>query len=85
MERAVHDNGSAPAEPAYEVNEKRTREKNDGNEKVSMDDDEKIEIDSERGPSPRKIGIIPSKTRYQNGRNQTYKKRPEEVRVRKQA
>ena len=36
-------------EPAYEVNEKRTREKNDGNEKVSMDDDEKIEVDSDKG------------------------------------
>ena len=34
-------------EPAYEVNEKRTREKNDGNDDVSMDDSEKIEADSD--------------------------------------
>ena len=36
-------------EPAYEVNEKRTRDKNDSNEKMSMDDDEKIEVDSDKG------------------------------------
>ena len=34
-------------EPACEVNEKVTREKNDGNEDVSMDDNEKIEADSD--------------------------------------
>ena len=33
-------------EPACEVNEKGTREKNDGNEDVSMDDNEKIDADS---------------------------------------
>ena len=31
-------------EPACEVNEKGTREKNDGNEKTSMGDNEKIEV-----------------------------------------
>ena len=36
-------------EPACEVNEKGTREKNDGNEDVSMDDDEKIDADSDAG------------------------------------
>ena len=36
-------------EPACEVNEKGTREKNDGNEDVSMDDNEKIEVDSDKG------------------------------------
>ena len=36
-------------EPAYEVNEKGTREKNDGNEDVSMDDNENIEMDSDKG------------------------------------
>ena len=36
-----------PVEPACEVNEKGTREKNDGNEDVSMDDKEKIEVDSD--------------------------------------
>ena len=34
-------------EPACEVNERGTREKNDGNEKLSLDDNEKIEADSE--------------------------------------
>ena len=34
-------------EPACEVNEKGTREKNDVNEDVSMDDNEKIEADSD--------------------------------------
>ena len=33
-------------EPACEVNEKGTREKNGGNEDVSMDDNDKIEVDS---------------------------------------
>ena len=34
-------------ETACEVNEKGTREKNDGNEDLSLDDNEKIEADSE--------------------------------------
>ena len=34
-------------EPACQVNEKGTREKNDGNEGMSLDDNEKIEADSE--------------------------------------
>ena len=34
-------------EPACQVNEKGTREKNDGNEDLSLDDNEKIEADSE--------------------------------------
>ena len=34
-------------EPACEVNEKSTREQNDGNEDLSLDDNEKIEADSE--------------------------------------
>ena len=36
-------------ELACEVNEKGTREKNDGNENVSMDDNEKIEVGSDEG------------------------------------
>ena len=36
-------------EPACEVNEKSTKEKNDGNENVSMDDNEKIEVYSDKG------------------------------------
>ena len=39
-------------EPACQVNEKGTREKNDGNEDVSMDDNEKIEVDSDEGFFP---------------------------------
>ena len=34
-------------EPACEVNEKGTRDKNDGNENLSLDDNEKIDADSE--------------------------------------
>ena len=34
-------------EPACEVNEKGTREKNDGNENLSLDDNEKKEVESE--------------------------------------
>ena len=36
-------------EPAREVNEKGTREKNDGHESMSMDDNEKIEVGSGQG------------------------------------
>ena len=36
-------------EPACEVNEKGTRVKNDGNENMSMDDNEKKEADSDGG------------------------------------
>ena len=36
-------------EPACEVNEKGTRENNDGSENMSMDDNEKIEADSDGG------------------------------------
>ena len=36
-------------EPACEVKEKGTREKNDGNENLSLDDNEKIEVNSEAG------------------------------------
>ena len=53
-------------EPACEVNEKCTREKNDGNE-----DNEKIDVDSDGDLLRRKIGMIQSRTRCQNGRNQT--------------
>ena len=36
-------------EPACDLNEKGTREKNDGNEDVSIDDNEKREVDSDEG------------------------------------
>ena len=36
-------------EPACEVNEKGTREKNDGNENLSLDDNENIEVESDAG------------------------------------
>ena len=35
-------------EPACEVNEEGTRKKNDGNQDVSMVDNEKIEVDSDK-------------------------------------
>ena len=38
-------------EPACEVNEKGTRGKNDGNESMSMDDNEKIEVGSDEASS----------------------------------
>ena len=44
-------------ESACELNEKGTREKNDGNQNVSMDVNEKIEIDSDKGPFLEKDGI----------------------------
>ena len=37
-------------EPVFEVSEKGTREKNDGNEEVSMDDNEKIDAGSDAEP-----------------------------------
>ena len=36
-------------EPAFEVNEKGTKQKNNGNERDSMDDNEKLEVDSDEG------------------------------------
>ena len=43
------EHGRTRVEPACEVNEKGTREKNDGNEDFSMDDIEKIDVDSDEG------------------------------------
>ena len=43
------ENGRTRVEPACEVNEKDTREKNDGNEDASMDNNEKIEVNSDEG------------------------------------
>ena len=45
-------------EPAYEVNKEGTREKNDG-EDVSMDDNEKIEVDSDEGSFAEEEGNDP--------------------------
>ena len=42
-------------EPACEVNERGTREKNDGNENLSLDDNEKIDADSDAYPLRKKI------------------------------
>ena len=61
-------------EPACEVSDKGTREKNDGNEDVSMVDNEKIEVDSDEESFTEedwKIGMIQSRTKYQSGQNQT--------------
>ena len=57
-------------EPACEVNEKGTREKNDGNENLSLDDNEKIEVDSEAGSFIAKIGTTRSKMRCPSGWSQ---------------
>ena len=46
-------------EPACEVNEKGTREKNDGNENVSMNDNEKIEVDVVKGSFAEEDWIYP--------------------------
>ena len=59
------------AEPACEVNERGNREKNDGNEDVSMDDNEKIDVDSDAGSFAEEDWIIQSRTRCKNGRIQT--------------
>ena len=50
---------------------KGTREKNDGNEDLSLDDNEKIEADSEAESLWKNTGTIRSRSRCQNGRNQT--------------
>ena len=55
-------------EPACEVNEKGTREKNDGNEDVSMDDNEKIDADAESFAE--EDCHYSEQTRCQSGRNQ---------------
>ena len=48
-------------QPACEVNEKGTREKNDGDEGLSLHDNEQIEADSEWND--------PDRTKCQSGRN----------------
>ena len=58
-------------EPACEVDEKGTRDKNDGNENLSLDDNEKIDADSEAESFWKKIGTIRSKVRCRSGLNQT--------------
>ena len=58
-------------EPACEVSEKGTREKNDGNQDVSMDDNEKIEVDSDEGSFAEEDWNDPGRTKYQSGQNQT--------------
>ena len=46
-------------EPACEVNEKGTREMNDGNENVSLDDNERIEADSDEGSFAEEVWNYP--------------------------
>ena len=72
-------------EPACEVNEKRTGDKKDGNDNVSLNDNEKIEVYSAERSFAEKDWNDPGQNEVQNGRNQTNKKKPEEVGVRKQA
>ena len=56
-------------EPACEVNERGTREKNDGNENLSLDDNEKIEekLTLKRNLLRKKTGTIRSKVRCRSG------------------
>ena len=58
-----------------EVNEKATREKYDGNKNMSMDDNEKLEADSDGGAFAEEDwndGMIQSKMRCRSGQNQIY-------------
>ena len=57
--------------PACEVNEKGIREKNDGNENLSLDDNEKIEVDSEVESFVEEDWNDPE-VRCRSGQNQTY-------------
>ena len=58
-------------EPACEVNEKGTRDKNDGNENLSLDDNEKMDADSEAESFVEEDRTIRSKVRCRSGQNQT--------------
>ena len=60
------------AEPACEVNEKGTREKNDGNKGLSLGDNEKIEADSEAESFVEEDWNDPEQDEVKSGRNQTY-------------
>ena len=57
-------------EPACEVNEKSTREKNDGNESMSLDDNEKIEVGSDENLLQKRTRMNQNRTRCQKGQNQ---------------
>ena len=57
-------------EPACEVNEKSTREKNDGNESMSLDDNEKIEVGSDENLLQKRTRMNQNRTRCQNEQNQ---------------
>ena len=59
-------------EPACEVNKKGTREKNDGNEGLILDNNEKVEADSEAESFVEEDGNDPEQC--QSGRNQTCQK-----------
>ena len=59
-------------EPACEVNERGTREKNDGNENLSFDDNEKKKRTLKQNLLWKKTGTIRSKVRCRSGQNQTY-------------
>ena len=59
-------------EPACEMNEKGIREKNDGNENLSWDDNEKIEADSEAESFVEEDWNDPEQVRCRSGQNQTY-------------
>ena len=58
-------------EPACEVNETGTKEKNDGNEDVSMDDNEKIEVDWDEGSFAEEDWNDMEQNEIPSGQNQT--------------
>ena len=68
-------------DPACEVNEKGTRQKNDGNEIVEdgtdtpldLDPNEQIEADDETYPTQKKIGRIPNRQRFPRTWNQIFR------------
>ena len=70
-------------DPACEVNEKGTREKNDGNEVVEegtdtpldLDPNEEIEADNETYPTQRKIGRIPNRQKFPRTWNRIFRSR----------
>ena len=70
-------------DPACEVNEKGTREKDDGNEVVEegtdtpldLDPNEEIEADNETYPTQRKIGRIPNRQKFPRTWNRIFRSR----------
>ena len=62
-------------EPACEVNENGTREKNDGNEVMSMDDNEKMEVGSHEGSFAEEDWNVPDLDKVPKGTDQSATKK----------